>query len=329
MLKVLITGGAGFIGNHLANELYKHGALVRVLDDLSSGDPAALDARVALSRGDVRDVPRLWSLLQGIDVVYHLAARVSVPASVLYPREYNDVNVGGTVALLEACRDVGTIKRVVLASSATVYGNQPAQPVNEMMAPLPAVPYAVSKLAAEQYLFTIGRQSGFETVALRIFNAYGPGQQAPPTHAPVVPQFARQILGRGSVVVNGDGTQTRDFVYIDDVIDALRSAGQATGVDGQIINIGSGEEIAINDLIAQIAAIARTGANVLYNREASGGIARLVADIRKARDLLNFRPRTRLETGLRTLLATDPGINRNAGHEALSTEPLATSGGPQ
>lgn len=329
MHKVLITGGAGFIGSHLANELYKRGALVRVLDDLSSGDPAALDARVALSRGDVRDVPRLWSLLQGIDVVYHLAARVSVPASVLYPREYNDVNVGGTVALLEACRDVGTVKRVVLGSSATVYGNQLAQPVNERMVPLPAVPYAVSKFAAEQYLFTIGRQSGFETVALRIFNAYGPGQQAPPTHAPVVPQFARQILGRGSVLVNGDGTQTRDFVYIDDVIDALRSAGTAAGVDGQIINIGSGEEIAINDLIAQIAAIAKTSANVLYNREASGGIARLVADIRVARDLLNFRPRTRLETGLRTLLASDPRMTRNTGEKPASTEPLATPGGPQ
>ncbi len=329
MLKVLITGGAGFIGSHLANELYKRGALVRVIDDLSSGDPAALDARVALSRGDVRDVPRLWSLLQGIDVVYHLAARVSVPASVLYPREYNDVNVGGTVALLEACRDVGTIKRVVLASSATVYGNQPAQPVNEMMAPLPAVPYAVSKLAAEQYLFTIGRQSGFETVALRIFNAYGPGQPLPPTHAPVVPQFARQILGHGSVLVNGDGTQTRDFIYIDDVVDALRSAGEADTVDGQTINIGSGEEIAINDLIAQIAAIAGTKANVLYNREASGGIARLVADTSKARDLLHFRPHTRLQTGLRTLLASDPALGRYA--RALDdqpAEPAPTPGGP-
>ena len=329
MQKVLITGGAGFIGSHLANELYQRGALVRVLDDLSSGDPAALRQRVALSRGDVRDVPRLWSLLQGIDIVYHLAARVSVPASVLYPREYNDVNVGGTVALLEACRDVGTVKRVILGSSATVYGNQLAQPVNEMMVPLPAVPYAVSKLAAEQYLFTIGRNSGFETVALRIFNAYGRGQPVPPTHAPVVPQFARQILGRGSVLVNGDGTQTRDFVYIDDVIDALRSAGEAAGVDGQVINIGSGEEITINDLIAQIAAITRRDANVLYNREASGGIARLVADIRKARDLLHFRPRTRLETGLRILLATDPTFSRHGGmQESMPLDPVATTGDP-
>ncbi len=208
-MRVLITGGAGFIGAHLANRLVQRGVGVRVLDDLSSGDPANLQPGVNFNRGDVRDVPKLWSLLQGVDVVFHLAALVSVPASVLYPREYNDVNVGGTVALLEACRDVG-VRRVVLASSATVYGDQPQQPVTEEMAPNPAVPYAVSKLAAERYLFTIGRLSGFESVALRIFNAYGPGQPLPPTHAPVVPLFMQQIIGRGSVIVFGGGQQTRD-----------------------------------------------------------------------------------------------------------------------
>jgi UDP-glucose 4-epimerase len=309
-MRVLITGGAGFIGSHLANELYRQGHLVRVVDDLSSGDPVALDSHVYLQRGDVRDVPRLWSLLQGIDVVYHLAARVSVPASILYPREYNDVNVGGTVALLEACRDVGSIKRVVLASSATIYGNQGQQPVNEAMTPQPAIPYAVSKYAAEQYLFTVGRLSGYETVALRVFNAYGPGQAIPPTHAPVVPQFMRQILGHGSVIVNGDGTQTRDFVYIDDVVEALMSAGTAANVDGQVINIGSGVETSINELIALIASITRTKANVLYNRESSGGIARLVADLTRARAHLKYRARTQLEAGLRSLLANDPAINR-------------------
>ncbi|HXF62449.1 MAG TPA: NAD-dependent epimerase/dehydratase family protein, partial [Caldilineaceae bacterium] len=122
-MRVLITGGAGFIGSHLANELHRRGHFVRVLDDLSSGDPSHLAEGIHCNRGDVRDVPKLWMLLQGVDVVYHLAARVSVPASVLYPREYNDVNVGGTVSLLEACRDVGCVKRVVLASSGTVYGD--------------------------------------------------------------------------------------------------------------------------------------------------------------------------------------------------------------
>jgi len=311
-MKILVTGGAGFIGSYLANALLQQGHLVRILDDLSSGDPAALDARLSLSRADVRDIPRLWSVLQGVELVYHLAARVSVPASILYPREYNDVNVGGTVALLEACRDVGTVKRVVLASSATIYGNQERHPVTETLTPNPSVPYAVSKLAAEQYLFTLGRLSGFETVSLRIFNAYGPGQAVPPVHAPVVPQFVQQIIGRGSVIINGDGSQTRDFVYIDDVVDALIAAGQATGVNGEIINVGSGEETSINDLVARIAEIARTRANVLYNRESSGGIQRLVADTTKARQLLRFRPHTLLESGLRKLLAQDPTLRRSS-----------------
>ena len=308
-MRVLITGGAGFIGSHLANRLQQSGHAVRVLDDLSSGDPAALVQGVNLNRGDVRDLPKLWSLLQGVDVVYHLAARVSVPASILYPREYNDVNVGGTVALLEACRDVG-IKRLVFGSSATVYGDQSIQPVRESVEPRPAVPYAVSKLAAEQYLFTIGRLSNFETVALRIFNAYGPGQPLPPNHAPVIPQFVNAILGKGSVLVNGKGEQTRDFVYIDDVVDALVSAATALNVNGQVINVGSGEEIAINGLISKISAIVDLKANVLYNTDVAGGLARLVADVSKARQLLAYIPRTSLDQGLRRLFEQDPIYQR-------------------
>jgi UDP-glucose 4-epimerase len=276
-----------------------------VLDDLSSGDPAHLLPGINFNRGDVRDIPKLWSLLQGVDVVYHLAARVSVPASILYPREYNDVNVGGTVSLLEACRDVN-IKRVVLASSATIYGDQSAQPVEETMSARPAVPYAVSKLAAEQYLFNLGQLCHFETVALRIFNAYGPGQPLPPTHAPVIPQFVHQIAGAGSIVINGDGAQTRDFVYIDDVVEALIRAATVSGVDRQVINIGSGVEISLNQLSEQIATIVNKKANVLYNRTASGGIARLVADLSKAHQFLNYTPSIQLTTGLRHLLDLDP-----------------------
>lgn len=304
-MRVFVSGGAGFIGSHLANQLHRRGHLVRILDDLSSGEPTMLADGINITRGDVRDIPKLWSLLQGIDVVYHLAARVSVPASVLYPREYNDVNVGGTVALLEACRDVG-VQRVILTSSATVYGNQAEQPVHETLATQPAVPYAVSKVAAEQYLFTIGRLSNFETVALRIFNAYGPGQPLPPVHAPVIPQFVRQILGGGSVVVFGDGSQSRDFVYIDDVVEALIKAATAPAIDQQIINVGSGVETPVSTLIEQIASVTATKANVLYNNDSSGGIARLVADLRKARQLLAYEPSIDLATGLQKLLAEDP-----------------------
>ena len=310
-MRILITGGAGFIGSHLANRLQQSGHSVRVIDDLSSGEPTVLAQGINFNRGDVRDVPKLWSLLKGVELVYHLAARVSVPASILYPREYNDVNVGGTVCLLEACRDVG-IKRLIFASSATVYGNQLVQPVRESIEPRPTVPYAVSKLAAEHYIFTLGRLSNFETVALRIFNAYGPGQPLPPTHAPVIPQFVQAIMGKGSVLVNGNGEQTRDFVYIDDVVDALISAGTASGVDGQVINVGSGEEISINGLIGKISTIADLKANVLYNTDVAGGLARLVADLSKARQLLKYSPHTSLDAGLSRLFEQDPLFRRFA-----------------
>ncbi|MBW7881240.1 MAG: NAD-dependent epimerase/dehydratase family protein [Caldilineaceae bacterium] len=316
-MRVLVTGGAGFIGAHLSNRLHEKGFYVRVLDNLSSGDPAALAAGINFNRGDVRDIPKLWSLLQGVDVVYHLAALVSVPASVLYPREYNDVNVGGTVALLEACRDVG-VKRVVLTSSATVYGDQKTQPVREEMIPNPAVPYAVSKLAAERYLFTIGRLSGFEAVALRIFNAYGPGQPLPPAHAPVIPQFMQQTIGRGSVVVFGSGQQTRDFVYIDDVVEALVSAATAANIDQETINVGSGQETALAELIEQISATVRAKANVIYNSEMSGGIAHLVADLTKAKQMLKFKPRTTLADGLRKLYELDPRFSRAANKKGIA-----------
>ncbi len=309
-MRVLITGGAGFIGTHLANALHRQGHYVRVLDDMRSGDASRLDPDIFVKRGDVRDVPTLWTVLQDVEVVYHLAALVSVPASVLYPRDYNDVNVGGTVALLEACRDVGHVKRVILASSATVYGDQEHQPVHEELRPRPAVPYAVSKLAAEHYLFTLGRLVGFQAVALRIFNAYGPGAPLPPSHAPIIPYAMRQISQKGSVIVFGDGTQTRDFVYIDDVVEALVAAATAPQVDGQVINVGSGQETSVNDLVATIGRVVEQRPRILYNREASPGIPRLVADLERAHAILGYRPRVSLEAGLRRFYETDPRFRR-------------------
>lgn len=301
----LVTGGAGFIGTALTNRLVSEGHQVRVLDDLSAGDPSGLHPDAVFTRGDVRDRPKLWSLLQGVDCVFHLAARVSVPESVFYPREYNDVNVGGTVCLVEAIRDVG-VRRVVLASSATVYGPQASQPVKETDWPHPQVPYAVSKLAAEYYIFALGRLNGIETVALRIFNAYGPGQRIPPAHAPVVPLFAKNLLSGASIVVHGDGNQTRDFVYIDDVVDALLAAATAANVNQAIINVGSGEETSINALIATLSQITGRRPDVLYNLQQSGGVPRLVADLARAKELLGYRPRVSLREGLERLLAEDP-----------------------
>jgi len=303
-MRVLITGGAGFIGAHLANRLMAKGHHVRVLDDLSAGDSERLDSRVLFTRGDVKDRPKLWTLLQGLDCVFHLAARVAVSESVLYPREYNDVNVGGTVSLMEAMRDVG-VKRVVLASSATVYGEQPEQPLHEDMRPNPQVPYAVTKIAAEYYLFTLGALYGIETVALRIFNAYGRWQAIPPSYPPVVPQFVKHALHGGSLVIQGDGKQKRDFVYIDDVVDALVSASTASGIDRKTINVGSGREVSINDLARLVFRVTGREANIIHNDQRSGGIQRMAADLRRAGDLIDYRPKMSLEAGLALLLQTD------------------------
>ncbi len=304
-MRCLITGGAGFIGSALANRLVREGHHVRALDDLSAGDPARLDSQVLFTRGDVKDVPKLWTLLQHVDCVYHLAARVSVPESILYPRDYNDVNVGGTVAIMEAVRDAG-VKRVVLASSGAIYGEQRRQPVSEKTIPNPRSPYAVSKIAAEHYVFTIGVLCGIETVALRIFNAYGPGQFVPASHAPVIPQFLKQALGGGSLIVFGDGNQTRDFVYIDDVVDALFAAATASDVDRRIINVGSGQEVSINQLVEKVARATGREVSPLYSQADNGGVSRLVADIGLARQKLGYSPRVDLDRGLELMLTLDP-----------------------
>ncbi|MCS6963131.1 NAD-dependent epimerase/dehydratase family protein [Thermoflexus sp.] len=304
-MRILITGGAGFLGAALANRLVREGHTVLALDDLSAGDPQRLDSRVVLARGDVRDVPRLWTLLQGVDLVYHLAARVSVPESILYPRVYQDVNVGGTVALLEAMRDAG-VKRLVLASSGAVYGDQPVQPVHEELLPRPLSTYAVTKLAAEHFVRTLGRLWGFEVVILRIFNAYGPGQPLPAAHAPVTSRFLKQAVEGGTLVIFGDGTQTRDFVYVDDVVEALLAAGKRTDLNGEILNVGSGQEISVNELAEIVMRVVGRHVPVIHSPAQDGGVARLCADLRRAERLLGYRPRVFLEEGLRRMLQEDP-----------------------
>ncbi|MBI4759962.1 MAG: NAD-dependent epimerase/dehydratase family protein [Chloroflexota bacterium] len=303
-MNFLITGAAGFLGSSLANQLAREGHQVRGLDDLSTGDPQALAPDVHFTRGDVSDRPKLWTLLQDVDVVYHLAARVSVPESVLYPRDYNHVNVGGTVALMEAIRDVG-VRRVVLASSGAVYGNQADQPLKETLTPNPRSPYAVSKLAAEYYVRTIGGLWGIETVSLRIFNAYGPGQHLPPSHPPVVPHYLKQALRGGTLVAHGDGTQTRDFVFVDDVVSALVAAATAPNINGLVINIGSGVETSIRELIKSVLEVTGSKVEVIYNAQTSGGVLRMCADISLAREKLGYRPSIKLEEGLRLTIKRD------------------------
>lgn len=304
-MRFLVTGGAGFLGTALANRLAYDGHQVRVIDDLSAGDPARLDEQVLFTRGDVADRPKLWTLLQDVDCVYHLAARVLVSESILYPREYNEVNVGGTVSVMEAMRDAG-VQRVVFASSGAVYGEQAHQPVGEDQAPNPQSPYAVSKLAAEYYVRTIGALWGIETVILRIFNGYGPGQNLPPSHPPVVPRFLSQALRGGSLVIFGGGAQTRDFVYVDDVVEALVAAATAADVDRRIVNVGSGQDTSINDLSTLVAQTVGQKVEVLRSPAESGGVSRLCADIAVARRLLNYEPQVDLVQGLRLMLDRDP-----------------------
>lgn len=304
-MRFLVTGGAGFLGSALSNRLVSDGHEVRVIDNLVAGDPARLDPRVLFERGDVADIPKLWTLLQDVACVYHLAARVSVPESIKYPRDYNHVNVGGTVSVMEAMRDAG-VQRVVLASSGAVYGAQDRQPLSESMIPNPDSPYAVSKLAAETYVRTIGGLWGIETVALRIFNAYGPGQQLPASHAPVVPRLLKSAQTGASLVIFGSGEQTRDFVYIDDVIEALVAASTAPEVDRQVINVGSGIETSLKQLVGAIEQVMGREIEPLYSTGQPGGVERMQADLARAKELLGFVPRVTLSGGLQLTLQSDP-----------------------
>jgi UDP-glucose 4-epimerase len=303
-MNFLITGAAGFLGSTLANYLSREGHQVRALDDLSKGDPSVLSPEVHFTRGDVSDRPKLWTLLQEVDCVYHLAARVSVPESVLYPREYNTSNVGGTVGLMEAMRDVG-VGRVILASSGAVYGDQGEQPLKESAIPDPHSPYAVSKIAAEYYVRTIGSLWGMETVCLRIFNAYGPGQHLPPSHPPVVPHFLRQALRGGTLVVHGNGQQTRDYVYVDDVVNAMVAAATTSTINGLVINVGSGTETSIRELVKKVGEATGREVESLDNTNTSGGVSRMRADLTLAAQKLNYKPSVKLDEGLRLTLQRD------------------------
>lgn len=296
-MNFLITGAAGFLGSHLANRLAWEGHQVRGLDDLSTGDPNVLHPEVLFTRGDVNDRPKLWTLLQDVDCVYHLAARVSVPESVLYPREYNAVNVGGTVSLMEAMRDVG-VRRVVLISSGAVYGDQQVQPLREDAVPDPRSPYAVSKLAAEYYVRTIGDLWRIETVSLRVFNAYGPGQHLPPSHPPVIPNMLKQAARNGTIVVHGQGRQTRDYVYVDDVVSAMVAASTAPELDNLVINVGSGTETSVQDLARLVLEVTGSKAELLFNPRTDPGVSRMRADLSLAHEKLSYQPRISLADGL-------------------------------
>ena len=303
-MRFLITGAAGFLGSSLANMLAADQHTVIGLDDLSTGNPERLSPEVNLIRGDVSDRPKLWSLLQVVDCVFHLAARVIVPESILYPREYNQVNVGGTVALMEAMRDVG-VRRVIFISSGTIYGNQSVQPLKETCRVNPRSPYAVSKLAAEYYIRTIGDLWGIETVCLRVFNTYGPGQRMPPTNAALIPYCLHQALENGTIVIHGDGKQTRDYVYVEDVVNAMVSAAVTPDINHLIINVGSGQEASVTEVVNLVLKVTGKKPEVIYHSQHDSGPSRMSADLGLARKKLNYNPRITLENGLRLTIEKD------------------------
>lgn len=303
-MRFLITGAAGFLGSPLANMLAADKHTVIGLDDLSTGNPERLSPEVNLIRGDVSDRPKLWSLLQEVDCVFHLAARVIVPESILYPREYNQVNVGGTVALMEAMRDVG-VRRVIFISSGTIYGNQSVQPLKETCRVNPRSPYAVSKLAAEYYIRTIGDLWGIETVCLRVFNTYGPGQRMPPTNAALIPYCLHQALENGTIVIHGDGKQTRDYVYVEDVVNAMVSAAVTPDINHLIINVGSGQEASVTEVVNLVLKVTGKKPEVIYHSQHDSGPSRMSADLGLARKKLNYDPRITLENGLRLTIEKD------------------------
>lgn len=301
--RILVTGGAGFIGSNLTIRLVEAGHAVTVLDDLSTGHLENLlpvqDA-VRFVEGDVRDPEAVLAAARGAEIVFHQAALPSVPRSIAAPGETNAVNVGGTMNVLLAARAEG-VRRVVFASSSSIYGDAPELPKREDMAPAPRSPYAVSKLAAELYCRVFARVYGLETVCLRYFNVYGPRQSPSSEYAAVVPRFIRARLAGEAVVIHGDGRQTRSFTYVDDVVEANLRAARAAGASGEAVNIAGTERTSLNELDRRIRDLAGASPDLepRYGPERPGDVKHSYADLSNARRLLGYEPSVALADGLR------------------------------
>lgn len=306
----IVTGGCGFIGSHLAEALVNRGETVRIVDNLSTGREENISSfreRVELIRADVRDYDSLFKAFDGADCVFHLAGMVSVFESVDAPEKTHEVNLTGTLNVLRAARARG-LGRVLLASSCSVYGNDPALPKTEDMIPSPESPYAVTKASGEQYLRVFASVYGLETVSLRFFNVYGPRQDPSSMYAGVISKFMHAVVNGLPPVVFGDGLQTRDFVGVTDVVEAcIRAMESKDAGGGAVYNVGTGKQTSLLDLLNTIGKITGRTVNPKFEPPQAGDVRHSVADISAAGRAFGYSPRVSMEEGLALLLESrDP-----------------------
>src|SRR6266536_1525242 len=297
----LVTGGAGFIGSHLAAALVDKGARVRIIDDLSTGhreNLAEIGGDIDFIQASITDETALNRALRDVELVFHEAAIPSVTRSVQRPLETHNASVNATLSLLLAAREQ-KVRRVIYAASSAAYGDQPALPKREDMRPAPMSPYAVAKLVGEHYCQVFTRVYGLETISLRYFNVFGPRQDPSSQYSGVISRFISALLGGERPVIYGDGEQSRDFTYIDNVVDANLKAAESSRGIGQVINVANGERISLNQLLAELKSLTgRSDAVADYEAARAGDVKHSLADISRARDLLGFEPRVDLRTGL-------------------------------
>jgi len=297
----LVTGGAGFIGSHIAAALMADGARVRVLDDLSTGHRENIEeigGDLDFVQGSVADEQLLNKVLDGVEVVFHEAAIPSVPRSVEAPRQTHIASVDGTFSLLVAARDK-KVRRVVYAASSSAYGDQPTLPKAEQMLPDPLSPYAVAKLVGEYYCQVFTRVYGLETVSLRYFNVFGPRQDPGSQYSGVVSRFISTLLSNERPVIYGDGEQSRDFTYIDNVVSANLKAASAKDAAGKVINVANGERITLNELLAELKDLTgKQDVTAEYREPRVGDVRHSLADITVARQFLEYESKVGLREGL-------------------------------
>jgi UDP-glucose 4-epimerase len=310
----LVTGGAGFIGSHIVEKLAAQGRRIRVLDNFSSGKKENLsvaNGQAEIMAGDVVDLDVVRRSMEGVSVVFHEAALRSVPFSVENPAVVNRVNVEGTLNVLIAARDEG-VERVVFASSSSVYGNAKTMPKSEQQCPEPISPYAVSKLAGEHYCRTFTELYGLETVCLRYFNVFGPRQDPASEYAAVIPRFIQWALEGKSLEVHGDGLQSRDFSYVDNVVEANLLAAESPHVVGGIYNVGQSRSYSLLDLIDLLRSVLQVDVRWDHTEARPGDVRYTLADISRAVRDMAYRPRISFEEGIaRTVTYLAQGMNQS------------------